>query len=178
MAWTKLSQTLIGSEVERVFDNISGGPGDICENPVTGQQFIYGYYSLEQEKRAAYRRLLIRDYFALSGPSDAPLLPADEWDRDRAKHMNGLLGFVTAHFIWSIENQDDLRAHPPFADFASGMLWQHDNNVKGYSLSCFPSEQIAELKRRYPPRRLEGLVGFRWRLPQRQARAKEKRRAA
>ena len=26
MAWTKLSQTLIGSEVDRVFDDISGSP--------------------------------------------------------------------------------------------------------------------------------------------------------
>ena len=105
-------------------------------------------------------------------------MPTDEWDRDRAKHTNGLLGFVTAQFTWSIENQDDLRAHPPFADFASGMLWQHDNNVKGYSLSCFPSDQIAELKRRFPPRKLEGLIGFRWRPPQRQKQAKETRRAA
>ena len=31
MASTKLSQTLIGREVERLFDRISGGPGDICE---------------------------------------------------------------------------------------------------------------------------------------------------
>jgi hypothetical protein len=50
MAWTKLSQTLIGREVERVFDNISGQPGDICTDPITGEQFIYSYYSLEREK--------------------------------------------------------------------------------------------------------------------------------
>jgi hypothetical protein len=53
MAWNRLSHTLIGSEVERVFDNISGQPGDICMNPVTGEQFIYGYYSMEHEKQAA-----------------------------------------------------------------------------------------------------------------------------
>jgi hypothetical protein len=87
--------------------------------------------------------------------------------------LSGLLGFITAHFIWSIENQDDLRAHPPFADFASGMLWQHDNNVEGYSLTYFPSEQIAELKRRFPPRKLDGMIGFRWRLPRRQDQARK-----
>jgi hypothetical protein len=75
MAWNRLSHTLIGSEVDRVFDNISGQPGDICMNPITGEQFIYGYFSMQQEKQAAYRRLLIREYFALSGPSDAPLVP-------------------------------------------------------------------------------------------------------
>jgi hypothetical protein len=97
----------------------------------------------------------------LSGPSGAPLVQIDEWDRDRAKHLSGLLGFITAHFMWSMESQDDLRVHPSFADFASGMLWQHANDVEGYSLSYFPSEQIAELKRRFPPRNLEGLIGFR-----------------
>ena len=178
MAWDRLRHTLIGSEVDRLFDDNSAQPGDICTNPVTGGQFIYGYYSLEQQKEAAYRRLLIRDYFALSGPSDAPLMPADEWDRDRAKHLNGPLGFITAHFIWSMEMQDDLRQHPSFADFASGMLWQHDNNVEGYSLRYFPSEQLAEMKRRYPPRKLEGLNSFRWRAPQRQKQPKETRRAA
>ena len=55
-----------------------------------------------------------------------------------------------------------MRAHPCFADFASGMLWQHDHDIKGCSLSYFPSEQLAELKRRFPPRKLEGLIGFDW----------------
>jgi hypothetical protein len=58
------------------------------------------------------------------------------------------------------------------------MLSQHDDNVEGYSLSYFPSEQIAELKRRFPPRKLEGLIGFRWGPPRRRNQAKEKRRAA
>src|SRR5262249_6678992 len=132
MAWTKLSETLIGSEVDRAFNNISGKPGDIRMNPITGEQFIYGYYALEREKETAYRRLLVREYFALSGPSDAPLVPMDEWDRDRAKHLSGLLGFITTQFTWSMESQDDLRVHPSFADFASGMLWQHDNGVECY----------------------------------------------
>jgi hypothetical protein len=168
MAWTKLSRTLIGNEVDRVFDGVSGKPGDSCMNPITGEQFIYGYFSMKREKEAAYRRLLVREYFALSGPSDAPLVPMDEWDRDRAKHLSGLLGFVTTQFMWSVESQDDLRMHPSFADFASGILWQHENEVEGYSLSYFPSDQIAELKRRFPPRKLEGLTGFDWCPPRRQ----------
>ena len=64
-----------------------------------------------------------------------------------------------------MESQDDLRVHPSFADFASGMLWQHRNDVEGYSLSYFPSEQIAELERHFPPRKLEGLIGFDWCQP-------------
>ena len=50
MAWTKLSQTLIGSEVDRAFHNISGKPGDIRMNPITGEQFNYSYHALEREK--------------------------------------------------------------------------------------------------------------------------------
>jgi hypothetical protein len=111
MASSKLSETLIGREVERAFANISGKPGDIRMNPIMGEQFIYGSHALERAKQAAYRRLLVREYFALSGPSDAPLVPIDEWDRDRAKHLSGLLGFITTQFMWSMERQDDLRVH-------------------------------------------------------------------
>jgi hypothetical protein len=181
MASSKLSETLIGREVERLFGEISAQRGDECQNPVTYGLFVYGFDPIKKQKEAVYRRLLVREYFALSGPSDAPLMPIDEWDRDRAKHSNGLLGFITAHFMWSMEDQDDMRLHPSFAEFASGMLWLHDNHdrkVGCYSLSYFPPEQIAELKRRFPPRKLEGLSGFRWRRPQRQDRAKERRRAA
>jgi len=148
MASSKLSETLIGREVERLFGQISAQRGDVCRNPVTGAEFVYGLDPIKKQKEAAYRRLLVRDYFALNSPADAPLMPIDEWDRDRAKHLSGLLGFITAHFMWSLENQDDLRVHPSFAEFASGMLWQHDKDVKGYSLSYFPSEQIVEMKRR------------------------------
>ena len=140
--------------------------------------FVYGLDPIKKQKEAAYRRLLVRDYFALNRPADAPLMPTDEGDRRYAKYAGGLLGFITAHFIWSIERQDDLRVHPSFADFVSGMLWQHENNVEGCSLPYFPPEQLAELKRRFPPRKLEGLDCFSWRPPRGQNRAKKNRRAA
>jgi hypothetical protein len=138
MASSKRSETLIGREVERLFGEISARRGDECRNPVTGGLFVYGFDSIKKQKEAAYRRLLVREYFALSGPSDAPLLPVDDWERDYAKRLNGPLGFITAHFIWSMEDQHDLRVHPSFADFASGMLWLHDNNINYYTLGYFP----------------------------------------
>jgi hypothetical protein len=178
MASSKLSETAIRREVERMFGEISARHRDLCLNPVTGGEFVYGLDPIKKQKEAAYRRLLIREYFALNGPPDAPLMPIDDWERDHAKHLSGLLGFITAQFIWSLESQDDLRVHPPFADFASGLLWQHDNNVVGCSLPYFPPEQFAELKRRFPPRKLEGLEWFNWRPPRGQSRAKKNRRAA
>ena len=178
MAGSKPSETLMRREVERLFGEISAKRGDLCTNPVTGGDFVYGFDPIEQQKNAAYKRLLARAYFALHGPPDAPLMPTDDYERNRAKYATGLLGFITAQFIWSLEDQDDLRLHPSFADFASGLLWQHDNEVEGYSLAYFPPEQFVALKRRFPPRKLKGLEWFDWRPPQQQARAKEKRRAA
>ena len=178
MASSKLSESPIGREVERLFGEVSAKRGDLCTNPVTGGEFVYGLDSMKRQKAAAYKRLLAREHFASHVPLDAPLMPTDDYERNRAKHASGLLGFITAQFAWSLESQDDLRAHPSFADFASGMLWQHDNDVEGYSLGCFPNDQIAGLKRRFPPRKLAGLICFDWCLPRRQDRAKEKRRAA
>jgi hypothetical protein len=40
--------------------------------------------------------------------------------------LSGLLGFISAQYVWSLENQYDLTIHPSFADFASGLLWQQE----------------------------------------------------
>jgi hypothetical protein len=120
MATNRTSETEIKREVERLFGEISAKRGDLCTNPVTGGDFVYGSDPIKKQKEAAYKRLLVRDYFELHGPADAPRMPTDDYERNRAKHLSGLLGFITAQFIWSLENQDDLRVHPSFADFASG----------------------------------------------------------
>jgi hypothetical protein len=178
MASTRQTETPIRREVERLFGEISAKRGDLCTNPVTGGDFVYGFDSIKRQKDAAYKRLLVREYFALNAPPDAPLMPTDERDRGRAKYAGGLLGFVAAQFIWSLESQHDLTVHPSFADFASGLLWQHDNNVQGCSLPYFPAEQFTELKGRFPPRKLEGLEWFNWRPSRRPKHAKQNRRAA
>jgi hypothetical protein len=178
MGTNTINEAPITREVERSFDEISAKRGDLCTNPVTGGEFVYGFDSIKRQKDAAYKRLLVREYFALNGPPDAPRMPTDDYERNRAKYAAGLLGFITAQFIWSMESQNDLKVHPPFADFAAGMLWQHDSNVEGCSLPYFPAEQFAELKGRFPPRKLEGLEWFNWRPPRRQKHAKQNKRAA
>jgi hypothetical protein len=175
MASSKLNEALVRREVERMFGGISAKRGELCTNPVTGGDFVYGFDSIKRQKDAAYKRLLVRAHFALHGPPDAPPMPTDERDRGRAKYAGGLLGFITAQFIWSLENQHDLTVHPSFADFASGLLWQHEN-IGGCTELPFTPQQLPEMKRRYPPRNLEGLEYFCWHSPQRQP--KEKRRAA
>ena len=156
MASSKLSENLMGREVERLFGEISAKRGDLCTNPVTGGDFVYGFDSIKRQKKAAHKRLLVREYFALHGPPDAPRMPTDERDRGRAKYAGGLLGFMTAQYTWSLESQDDLRVHPSFADLASGMLWQHEH-IGGSTELPFTPQQLPEMKRRYPPRQLAGL---------------------
>ena len=43
MASSKLSENLMGREVERLFGEISAKRGDLCTNPVTGGEFVYGF---------------------------------------------------------------------------------------------------------------------------------------
>ena len=58
MAWTKLRQTLIGREVERLFGRVSARRGDLCTNPVTGGEFVYGFDPIQLQKKMAYHALL------------------------------------------------------------------------------------------------------------------------
>ena len=159
----KLSQTLIGREVERLFSETPGSHGGHYENPVTGGHFVYGIEPIEPQKEAAYRALLAREWFAFNGPSDAPPLPINQRDRRSVKRAGGLLDYFTAQYAASLDDQYDVKEHPPFADYVSGLLWEHEN-VGGHKLPQRP-EELAELKRRFPPRKLEGLSCFCWSRP-------------
>jgi hypothetical protein len=68
MASTQVSDSLVGREVERLFGEISAKRGDLCTNPVTGGDFVYGFDSIKRQKDAAYKRLAAREHCALHGP--------------------------------------------------------------------------------------------------------------
>src|SRR5262249_1818506 len=57
----------------------------------------------------------------------------------------------------------NVKGHPSFDDYARGVLWEHDN-VPGSAIP-FQPEQLAEMKRRFPPKKLEGLKCFCWLPP-------------
>ena len=78
MASSNLNETAIRCEVERLFGEISAKRGDLCNNPVTGGEFVYGFDSIKRQKDAAYKRLLAREHFASHVPPDAPLIPTDD----------------------------------------------------------------------------------------------------
>ena len=58
----------------------------------------------------------------------------------------------------------DIEEHPSFCDYASGLLWEMDHEDE--FIPDHPPNEDAELRRRYPPRRLEGIgSGAKWLPP-------------
>src|SRR5262249_50859299 len=85
MASSKLSETLMRREVDRMFGEISAKRGDLCTNPVTGGEFVYGFDSTRLQKKMAYHALHAREDFALNGPADARRLPLEHWECERLR---------------------------------------------------------------------------------------------
>ena len=171
MANFKLSESLIGREVERLFSETTASHGEVYENPVTGGRFVYGIEPIEPQKQAACRALLAREWFALNGPADAPQLPIAYEEREYLKWRTGRpLDYVVAQYARSLGTHYDMTEHPSFSEFVSGLLWDHSNGGSGLPLSA---EGLAELKKRYPPQKLEGLSSYSWSRPTRHKRTKK-----
>jgi hypothetical protein len=78
----------------------------------------------------------------------------------------GLLYYILALYARSLEGRRyNLEEHPPFSDYASGVLWEAER-IDG-EIGTLPNyPELAELKKRYPPARLAGIgPGFRWQPP-------------
>ena len=177
MASFKLPDNPIGREVERLFSEISCQRGSLCMNPVTGVDFVYGVEPIKPQKEDAYRALLAQEWFALNGPADALPLPINQRDWSTLKYSRGPMYFFTVQLARSMAPHYDTVEHPAFADYVSGILWEHDNNIPSCKLP-FTAEQLAELRKRFPPRKIEGLHCFCWSPPKRKKQTKNERRAA
>ena len=153
----------IARHVERLFSEIRVPRGSICENPVTGGQFVYKVDRTKPQKDIACRALKAREWFADNGPPDAPPLPLTYEEREEYKWQRRPLDYIIAQYARSLlEIRYDVATHPSFSDFASGLLWDHDN---GGSPLHFSPEVRAELKKRFPPRKLEGMRCYHWYPP-------------
>lgn len=154
--------------IARAVDELFSPPryGQICKNPVTGADYLYGIDPIKPQKEIARRALLAREWFDIYGPTDAQPLPF--WG-DSAKP--GLLGYIVKLYGRSLGDRDyDINEHPPFADYISGVLWEAER-VDGIigKLPHYPAE-LPELKKRFPPRELAGMgPGFSWLPPERYA---------
>jgi hypothetical protein len=167
MASTKLSRTLIGREVERLFKEMHASRGNLCTNPVTGARFVYVLDPIKPRKDKAYRALLAREWFVINGPADAPPLPVNVHEYEYFRWSTGrALDYVVAIYARSLEPKYDVKQHPYFADYVSGVLWDHEN-VAVRSRLPLDEGQIEELKKRFPPQKLEGLSFFHWDPPKR-----------
>ena len=147
--------------------------GSYCQNPVTGEGYVHGVDPVASQKDAALRALLAREWFALNGPADAQPLPlwCDECQRF------GLLAYITRLYSRSLADRKfDVREHPPFADYVSGVLWEAEHLQGGGVLPIYPDE-LPKLKKRFPPRELEGMeLGFCWYPRKRKKQAKKRGR--
>ena len=92
MASSNLIESPIRREVERLFREISAERGDLCTNPVTGGEFVYGFDPIRLQKRIAYNALRAREDFARNGPADAPRLPLEHWECEQARLVGPAVG--------------------------------------------------------------------------------------
>jgi hypothetical protein len=124
--------------------------------------------------KTKYRALLAREHFAKHGPADAPPLPLSYDEREELKEGCGLLSYLVALRARSLDSRKyDLDEHPSFADHVSGILWEAER-IDGDigTLPNYPDE-LLELKKRFPPRKLAGLgPGFCWEPPKLHAQTK------
>lgn len=160
-----LTEYLVGREVQRLFGKAQDG--DYCTNPVTGAHYIHGDDPIGPQKMDAYRALLAREWFALNGPADAQPLPLWCDEGKDLKRDSRLLAYIVRLYARSLDGRNyDVKEHPTFADYVSGVLWEAER-VDGDigKLPVYPAE-LVRLQKRYPPRELVGMgPGFCWLPP-------------
>jgi hypothetical protein len=150
------------ASVESMFSDIAVHfhRGDLCRNPVTGGEFVYGEDPLAPQKEEARKALQAREWFAKHGPPDAQPLPLSQSDIEDMKYRHTAPNPALSHIIYrytvSLRDQGwDYERHPSFEDFAQGVMAVKDAPVV--------PRVVAEdegLLRRYPPRPLKGLTPY------------------
>jgi hypothetical protein len=82
-----------------------------------------------------------------------------------------VLDYIVRYYARSVEDRDP-EEHPSFADYTSGVLWEAERGN-----GMIPGgDQLDELKKRFPPRKLAGMVGFCWLPPKEYAEYQERLR--
>ena len=151
------SNSLIKREVDRLFAKLNAKRGECCINPITSGGFVWGIDPIATQKKAAIAALLAREWFAVNGPPDAPLLPLNVDDRDHFRGSGGL-GALVGFYARSLSRQGygrqryDVCNHPSFDDFACGLM------ALATERGLWSLEQDETLIRRFPPRPLVGMT--------------------
>jgi hypothetical protein len=100
-----------------------------------------------------------RKWFAEDGPPDLQPLPLGYGEREKLK--DGSEKHILAHYARSLADQNyDVEKHPSFHDYACG--WMASPVAQNLSAA-----NSAELRKRFPPRPLDGLDSdLYWRPPE------------
>ena len=143
--------------VNHSFQRNAARPGQICEWPVVGGHYVSGEDPIESMMELAVRALQAREWFALNGPSDAPLLPLSYDEREKMKV--GGVEHLEAWYAHSLSCLDyAVEEHPPFDDYARGVM------ASEHAPDFIKNDK--QLRRRYPPKKLIGLgPGLVWEPP-------------
>ncbi|WOH51228.1 hypothetical protein [Bradyrhizobium sp. sBnM-33] len=144
--------------VDRLFSKIKAKRGESCRNPVTDASFVWGLDPIVVQKKKAVAALRAREWFAVNGPRDAPLLPLSHEDVEDYRNARGLAG-VVGFFARSLSRLDyAVQKHPSFNDFARGLM--------AMNTGLWGIEKDENLKRRFPPCLLAGMTpGAYWAPP-------------
>lgn len=159
------SKTSVEKEVERLFAGIRPGGGSSCRNPVTGGKFIWSLDHIALQKEEAARALAAREWFATTGPGDAPELPLSHEDIEdyrKAGGLKSLLGFYARSLSREAFGRQsyEVRNHPSFNDFACGLM------AMAVSRGLWGLEEDQCLVRRFRARPLVGMTpGAYWASP-------------
>ena len=162
------SKSLIERKVDRLFAEMNAKAGESCVNPVTGTGFVWGVDLIAPQKKHAVRALNARERFAADGPTDAPPLPLSYDEVEEYRKARGLAA-VVAFYARSLSCRDyDIENHPSFYDYACGLM-ACDTGMWGI-------ENDKDMKRRFPPRPLNGMrSGAIWDPPQERGKASHRR---
>jgi hypothetical protein len=145
--------------VDQLFSDMKGQRGEICRNPVTDGEFVWGLDLITTQKKAAVRALRAQEWFAANGPKDAPLLPLSHNDREDYRNARGLAGIV-GFYARSLSRLNYDPQHPAFDDFACGLM------AMAMESGVWGLEKDENLKRRFPPRPFAGMTpGAYWAPP-------------
>jgi hypothetical protein len=143
---------LITIQVDQLFAKLNATDGECCTNPVTRGGFVWGMDPIAEQKECANIALLARQWFAVNGPRDAPLLPLNVHDRDRFRGSGGLTALVGFYARSLSRRRYDVFKHPPFDEFARGLM------AIATERGLWQLEEDETLIRRFPPRSLVGMM--------------------
>jgi hypothetical protein len=137
--------------VDKLFKNAPDRYEEIRTNPVTGSRWVKGERVVAQQKRAACRALVTREWFAWDNQDNPhlPPLPLSYNEREALKGQGGV-GYIVSVYARSLEaRNNDLVGPPSFHTYACGVM------ASPYAPDFIKNDP--DLLKCYPPRALPGL---------------------